>query len=111
MISIDDPVVHPIAQMSESYFGNAVIVRKGIVDIITDGNQAFYVNTNGSSKRCGGIGDVLAGTIGSFIQFKEGLRTDTDENSTLEEKKLLEALSKFENPLLAICAVACLTVR
>jgi ATP-dependent NAD(P)H-hydrate dehydratase len=66
-ISIDDPVVHPIAHMSQSFFGNAVIVRKGIVDIITDGNEAFYVNTIGSSKRCGGIGDVLAGTIGSFI--------------------------------------------
>lgn len=111
MISIDDPVVHPVAHMSDSFFGNAVIVRKGIVDIITDGHQAFYVNTIGSSKRCGGIGDVLAGTIGSFIQFKQGLRTETDDNSPIEEKRLLEALSKFENPLLAICAIACLTVR
>jgi ATP-dependent NAD(P)H-hydrate dehydratase len=43
-----------------------IIVRKGIVDVITDGKEAFFVSTHGSLKRCGGIGDLLAGTIGTF---------------------------------------------
>ena len=47
-VSIRDPLVHPIAHMSDSFFGNAIIVRKGIIDIITDGREAFYVNTLGS---------------------------------------------------------------
>ena len=50
-------------------FGNSIVVRKGISDIITDGSEAFYVCEEGSLKRCGGIGDILAGTIASFMQF------------------------------------------
>jgi NAD(P)H-hydrate repair Nnr-like enzyme with NAD(P)H-hydrate dehydratase domain len=42
-----------------------------MIDIITDGKEAFFVTTQGSMKRPGGIGDVLSGTIGTFIQFKE----------------------------------------
>ena len=48
-------------------FGNSIVVRKGISDIITDGNEAYYVVEEGSMKRCGGIGDILAGTIASFM--------------------------------------------
>ena len=58
----------PVAEMARS-FGNAIVVRKGIVDIISDGNDAYYVCEEGSMKRCGGIGDILAGTIASMQQF------------------------------------------
>ena len=54
-----------MAEMARS-FGNSIIVRKGISDIITDGNEAYYVCVEGSFKRCGGIGDILSGTIASF---------------------------------------------
>ena len=64
-IDMYHPVVKPVAEMARS-FGNAIIVRKGISDIITDGNEAYYVCEEGSLKRCGGIGDILAGTIASF---------------------------------------------
>lgn len=50
-------------------FGNAIVVRKGISDIITDGVDAYYVCEEGSLKRCGGIGDILSGTIATFQQF------------------------------------------
>ena len=58
-------VVLPVAEMARS-FGNAIVVRKGIVDIVSDGNIAYYVCEEGSLKRCGGIGDILAGTIASL---------------------------------------------
>ena len=64
-IDLYHPVVKPVAEMARS-FGNSIIVRKGITDIITDGNEAYYVCEEGSFKRCGGIGDILAGTIASF---------------------------------------------
>lgn len=64
-IDIYHPVVKPVAEMARS-FGNSIIVRKGISDIITDGNEAYYVCEEGSFKRCGGIGDILSGTIASF---------------------------------------------
>ena len=58
-------MVRPVAEMARS-FGNAILVRKGITDIVTDGNEAYFVAEEGSLKRCGGIGDILAGTIASF---------------------------------------------
>ncbi len=51
-----------------------IIVRKGPIDLITDGKEALYVMAPGSKKRCGGIGDILAGCIGTFTQYK--LRSD-----------------------------------
>jgi ATP-dependent NAD(P)H-hydrate dehydratase len=42
------------------------IIRKGPLDLITDGKEALYVMTPGSLKRCGGIGDILAGVVGTF---------------------------------------------
>ena len=59
-------MVKPVAEMARA-FGNSIVVRKGISDIITDGNEAYYVVEEGSMKRCGGIGDILAGTIASFM--------------------------------------------
>lgn len=67
-IDIYHEVVRPVAEMARS-FGNAIIVRKGITDIVTDGNEAYFVCEEGSLKRCGGIGDILSGTIASLQQF------------------------------------------
>ncbi len=59
------PVIKPVAELART-LGNAIIVRKGISDIITDGQVAYYVTTYGSAKRCGGIGDILVGTIATY---------------------------------------------
>jgi ATP-dependent NAD(P)H-hydrate dehydratase len=61
-------VVEPISSLAKQ-FGNARICRKGLTDIVTDGLKAYYVKETGSLKRCGGIGDILAGTIGTFTQY------------------------------------------
>ena len=66
-IDIYHQVVKPVAEMARSF--GSIVVRKGISDIITDGNEAYYVCEEGSLKRCGGIGDILAGTIASFQQY------------------------------------------
>jgi len=34
----------------------------------------MFVCNEGSAKRCGGIGDILAGTIGTFVQFDKNLQ-------------------------------------
>ena len=100
-IACTEPIVKPVADMAAHVFGHAVIVKKGIVDIITDGREAFYVSTHGSLKRPGRIGDVLAGTIGTFSQFREGYRTPKSEGLSL----------KAENKMLPPCVIASLTVR
>lgn len=45
---------------------NVTIVKKGKFDIISDGNELVVNRTEGGLKRCGGIGDLLAGSIGTF---------------------------------------------
>jgi ATP-dependent NAD(P)H-hydrate dehydratase len=60
-------------------------VRKGPLDLITDGQECLYVKNPGSLKLCGGIGDILAGCIGSFTQYE--VRADSGlgvKNTKLE---------------------------
>jgi ATP-dependent NAD(P)H-hydrate dehydratase len=77
------------------FFYNCVVVRKGIFDIVTDGKESIYINNAGSKKRCGGIGDILAGCIGTLCQYTT--RLDTEEVP--------------QNKLLMSAAAACMLVR
>ncbi len=47
-------------------FKSLTIVKKGSIDIISDGNKTIYNDVEGCFKRCGGIGDILSGIIGTF---------------------------------------------
>jgi len=47
--------------------GNVTVVLKGEEDIISDGWSEEKCNDPGNSRRSGGQGDVLAGTIGTFL--------------------------------------------
>lgn len=46
--------------------GNVTIVMKGPYDIITDGEKQLVCNHEGSPRRCGGQGDLLSGSMGTF---------------------------------------------
>jgi ATP-dependent NAD(P)H-hydrate dehydratase len=59
-------VVAAAAQVSK-YLNYATIIRKGPVDIITNGKRAFLVGEKGSLKRCAGQGDLLAGLTGLYV--------------------------------------------
>ncbi|KAN0038073.1 hypothetical protein ACTA71_000245 [Dictyostelium dimigraforme] len=61
--------------------GNITIVQKGKEDIITDGNQIVVCDNECMPRRCGGQGDILAGTIGtmyawSHLYYKYNSNTD-----------------------------------
>ena len=47
-------------------FNNCILVKKGRVDIITNGKQIYLVKNEGSLKRTGGIGDILGGCINCY---------------------------------------------
>lgn len=49
-----------------SSLGNVTIVLKGENDIITDGLQVIKCLELGSPRRCGGQGDLLSGSLGTF---------------------------------------------
>ena len=50
---------------------NQIIFKKGLIDIITDGNSLLLVSNRSSIKRCGGIGDILTGVISAFISMSK----------------------------------------
>lgn len=49
--------------------GNVTIMQKGAVDIVSNGHTSAFCATKGSNRRCGGQGDVLAGTSGLFMHW------------------------------------------
>jgi ATP-dependent NAD(P)H-hydrate dehydratase len=55
-------------QLSQS-LGNVIIIMKGITDKITNGEQTIECNEEGSPRRCGGQGDLLAGVLAAFVSW------------------------------------------
>ncbi|XP_054718958.1 ATP-dependent (S)-NAD(P)H-hydrate dehydratase-like [Uloborus diversus] len=53
-------------QLLAELLGNVTILKKGSVDIISDGVDTLICNEPGSLRRCGGQGDLLCGSLGTF---------------------------------------------
>jgi len=49
--------------------GGVTIVQKGTKDIISDGVGYLECCEDGSPRRCGGQGDVLSGSIATFLAW------------------------------------------
>jgi NAD(P)H-hydrate repair Nnr-like enzyme with NAD(P)H-hydrate dehydratase domain len=45
------------------------LIVKGEVDIILIGKEAYLNSVWGSTKRCGGIGDILCGVCAQYLVF------------------------------------------
>jgi ATP-dependent NAD(P)H-hydrate dehydratase len=66
-IQVSHPLISKVVEVANIL--NCIVVRKGPIDLITDGKEAILVGQPGSLKRCGGIGDILSGVIGTFAQY------------------------------------------
>ncbi|XP_027445382.1 ATP-dependent (S)-NAD(P)H-hydrate dehydratase isoform X3 [Zalophus californianus] len=49
--------------------GNVTVVRKGEQDVLSDGEQVLECAQEGSSRRCGGQGDLLSGALGVLVHW------------------------------------------
>ncbi|XP_006884014.1 PREDICTED: ATP-dependent (S)-NAD(P)H-hydrate dehydratase [Elephantulus edwardii] len=49
--------------------GNLTVVQKGERDVISDGEQVLVCSQEGSSRRCGGQGDLLSGSLGVLVHW------------------------------------------
>ncbi|XP_075865400.1 ATP-dependent (S)-NAD(P)H-hydrate dehydratase isoform X2 [Microcebus murinus] len=49
--------------------GNVTVVLKGEHDVISDGQQVLTCSQEGSSRRCGGQGDLLSGSLGVLVHW------------------------------------------
>lgn len=62
---------------------NLVLLVKYKNDIIVTKDQTLVVKTVGSRKRCGGLGDLLAGVLAQLVQLAEAANTDIVEGIAL----------------------------
>ncbi|ORY81976.1 Ribokinase-like protein [Protomyces lactucae-debilis] len=72
------------------------IVQKGPKDYISNGKETLVVDMPGGLKRCGGQGDVLSGTMGTFLSWQAAYRAglweeDTEDHMDAERCMLLAA--------------------
>jgi len=67
-ITEDKDPVETVKELARR-LGNVTIVRKGATDIISNGSAVIECNVSGGPRRCGGQGDVLAGTIATFAAW------------------------------------------
>ena len=64
-VQLEDGDLQDVRNCAKSLDGPALFV-KGRRDVITDGNVIVCCEEENSARRCGGQGDILAGSIASF---------------------------------------------
>ncbi|KAL7519630.1 hypothetical protein ACHAWX_004389 [Stephanocyclus meneghinianus] len=80
----------------------SIIVQKGSTDLVSQKYITLKCNEKGGLKRCGGIGDVLAGTISAFVALHTILQKSGRGNDYVARK--------IENQMFAVW-IACCTVK
>ncbi|GAA6014068.1 hypothetical protein JCM10207_000226 [Rhodosporidiobolus poonsookiae] len=72
------------------------LVQKGREDRITNGHETLVSSTTGSSRRCGGQGDVLSGAVGAFLAWgKNYEERDAKEESNPIQPHEITLLSAY----------------
>jgi len=85
-ISIEDPLVKETAELARAV-GGATVIRKGVVDVVTDGRVCVVVTAKGSPRRVGGQGDLLAGAIGTFATWARIVHENRKEKSDSDKRR------------------------
>ena len=75
--------------------GGVTIVQKGQFDVISNGNVTVECHQIGSTRRCGGQGDLLSGSLTTFMSW-------VNQRETKEER---------ENDMICGCLAACCLVK
>lgn len=69
----------------EDPFRSVTIVQKGKDDHIrVDGSTVLTCSEEGGLKRAGGIGDCLAGVIGTMVAWQSILHDDDDDDNSVD---------------------------
>jgi hypothetical protein len=79
-LSPTDPFALHVLQLAAA-LGHATVVRKGPIDVASDGRTALFCCREGAPRRCGGRGDVLTGAIGTVLAWTEIARKRKTEES------------------------------
>eukprot|EP01130_Rhizamoeba_saxonica_P004399 TRINITY_DN1801_c0_g1_i1.p1 TRINITY_DN1801_c0_g1~~TRINITY_DN1801_c0_g1_i1.p1 ORF type:complete len:213 (+),score=46.37 TRINITY_DN1801_c0_g1_i1:516-1154(+) len=77
-IGSNEETPHENVKNLAASLGNVTIVRKGPTDIISNGESTIVCDTQGGKRRCGGQGDILAGTLGTYVGWAFSDLTDDE---------------------------------
>lgn len=106
--------IHDTAKLSKA-LGGITILRKGAIDIITNGNKFILISKPYSLRRCGGQGDILSGIIGLWLYWCKQYKQDDDNciiaayaGSYLMRHFAVEAFNKYKRSTLTTDMIDCI---
>lgn len=76
LLKDEAPTVNPDPKLVEELaraLGHITVVHKGNHDIISNGIFTETCSTEGSPRRCGGQGDLLSGSLATFLHWSSNL--------------------------------------
>ncbi|GAA5838126.1 hypothetical protein JCM9279_004133 [Rhodotorula babjevae] len=99
-----DPSLNPaeLAGALARALDGPTLVQKGRADRITNGRETLVSELTGSSRRCGGQGDVLSGAVGTFLAWGKNY----EERDAKDDE---DPIQPHEITLLAAYAASSLT--
>ncbi|KAF9970074.1 hypothetical protein BGZ65_011412, partial [Modicella reniformis] len=81
----DEP---PVQKLSQA-FGGVIIIQKGPVDAISDGETLYVVMNEGGLKRSGGQGDILTGLLATSLAWGVAYEKDVwDHQHTVPTNRI-----------------------
>tara|TARA_R110002050_G_scaffold112879_1_gene227357 strand:+ start:42 stop:674 length:633 start_codon:yes stop_codon:yes gene_type:complete len=103
IVKLISPTSQPLKEVENvdtselaSKLGGVTIFRKGRTDVITNGKVTLEYHEDGSPRRCGGQGDITAGSIGTFLAWNH-IREEKNKKKQ-EEVKNKPPREKGESP-------------
>lgn len=85
LIDVHNDVAKHTAQLAAA-LGGVTILRKGQIDVISDGKQAVYCCATGGLKRVGGQGDITSGSVGTHLCWSY-LREQAVKDQSSKDKR------------------------
>ncbi|ETV76600.1 YjeF family domain-containing protein, variant 2 [Aphanomyces astaci] len=99
LISLDLAAAAAISpQRVAAALGHVTVLQKGKIDVISDGYTTVEQPSRGIPRRCGGQGDVLAGSVGAFLAWSACRLNQQPKASLLQHPAL--SLAAFGGSLL-----------
>eukprot|EP01084_Bolivina_argentea_P105419 188765_1 len=71
--------------------GGITILRKGAIDVITNGNKFILIGKPYSFRRCGGQGDILSGVTGLWLHWTNVYYNKNDNNDNNDNDSVIVA--------------------
>ena len=110
LIDAADPLVGATSLLA-TRLGGITILRKGRIDVASNGHNAVFCNAQGSRRRVGGQGDILSGVCGTFVGWaakKKPLSSQQQQQEGKEGEGENKGIDEEDSRRLLACLAASL---